>query len=140
RWRKRLKPALSRVRLIGQRHELVKECWRLADKQPHVSEKTDHSFGNSLWIRGANHGATRKFCADEFAGNGKDQVGLQRWVERLIEVREGNPGVRIGQRGKRRLHTISRKVHPLQEVSYFVTANADHDFQNLHIVGLLGQG
>lgn len=76
RLRKRLEAALSRICLIGQRGELIKECGRLADEQAHVSQEIDDSPGNSLWIRRANHGATRKFCANEFAGNGKDQVGL----------------------------------------------------------------
>ena len=33
-----------------------------------------------------------------------------------------------------------REIHPLQEMSYFVASDTDHDFQNFHIPGLLGHG
>lgn len=99
---------------------------------PCISQDINHIHqGESLRICGANHSAKRQFRADEFARSGKDEVGLQRWVRRGIEVREGKPIRRIDQRSDWRLHAIAREIHLLQEVRYFVPANAEQDSQNI---------
>jgi hypothetical protein len=125
--------------LLGQSVKRLKERWRLADKNPHRREESKDSLGNALWIRRANHSTNRQFRADEFAGNGEDQVSLQRGVKRLIEVREGQPRDRISERSNWRLHAVAREIHPLHEVGYFVSANADENSENLQVGGLLDE-
>jgi hypothetical protein len=106
------KPALSRVRMLCQSSNGFEEFWGLAKKKPGPSEKINHPHGNSFWLRGTNHSATGQVWANECAGNREDKVGLQQWIVGCIEVREGEPVGRIGERSDWRLHAITREIHP----------------------------
>ena len=65
---------------------------------------------------------------------------MQLWVSGGVEVREGKPVRWIGEWRDWPLHAIACEIHPLQEVGYFVSPNADHDSQDFHIARLLGHG
>ena len=71
-----------------------------------------------------------KVRADEFARDGKDQTGLNLWIEWWAEEigkREARCGVR--KRRHRGLHSIARKIYPFKEVRNLVSTNAKCDFQ-----------
>src|SRR4029077_7293355 len=81
---------LSCICLLGQLVQKGKECWRLADEKPHVSQELDHAHGNSLCLSRTNNRAYREAWAEEWAWLRHDQIGLEVLgvKRRRIQVRE----------------------------------------------------
>ena len=70
---------LPRSAVCLDRHPLqrVEECRRLALEKPTGGEPLDGSRCAAEFVgERANHGAVRQGCADEFAGNREDEIGL----------------------------------------------------------------
>jgi hypothetical protein len=72
----------------------------------------------------------RKIRADELARYRKDQIGFKQQIRRRVEIRKGQSVTRIGHRRHGRRYCVARKVHPFQEMSNFISANAEHDPQH----------
>jgi hypothetical protein len=64
------------------------------------------------------------------------------WVSslaRIVEIRESEPGYRIGHASQRRVHRITRLIMPEPEVINFDSANTHQDPQHCRVGCLEGQ-
>ena len=84
---------------------------------------------------------------NEFAGDGKDQAGLNQRVVRVgctgwivgvewkEKIRKRKAGLGVRHRRDRRLNPIARKINPFQKVSDLVSPNTLRDFQHFQAAG-----
>jgi hypothetical protein len=63
-------------------------------------------------------------------GTGKIRLVSSSGIRRCVEIRKGQSVTRICHRRHGRRYCVARKVHPFQEMSNFISANAEHDPQH----------
>lgn len=68
--------------------------------------------------------------ANEFAGNGEYQAGLNQRIKWTEKIRELQTGYVVRKRRHRSLHSIARKISPFEKVSDLVSPNSQSDFQH----------
>src|SRR5277367_183925 len=120
------------IRGGGQGLKCAEKLLRLAMKKSACGESCNrrHCAGEFVG-QGTNGRATRKVFVNKLRGNGEDQAGLNqriRWVGE--KVGKGQPVAR--HRRNRSLHAIAGKIDPLQQMSYLVSANTEHNLQDFN--------
>ncbi len=120
-----LEDALGCVCLFRYLHHRLEEQRRLPKKEVVVCERCDGRYcTREFVIARTNHRAMWQIRANEFARNGKDQTGLNQRIERAEEIGKRQSRFGVSKRRNRGLHSVAGKIYPFQEVSDFVSANA----------------
>src|SRR5580658_2060254 len=73
----------------------------------------------------------------EFARNGEDQAGLNQLIERAEKIGECQARYGVSKWRHLGLHSVARKINPLQEVSDLVSANAQTNLEHFRMRHLL---
>jgi hypothetical protein len=118
----------------------MKKSGRLADEKSIFRESLQSGHCTSILPRGrSDHRTARQILADEIAGLSQDLVSLGELFGRIVEIRESEPGYRIGHASQRRVHRITRLIMPEPEVINFDSANTHQDPQHCRVGCLEGQ-